>query len=48
MVFGLDGFEVGDNKAYENPVEATSGGEVGDYRHCGIDCAFEFVHGFLV
>jgi hypothetical protein len=45
---GLEGFEIGDDEAYENPVEATSGGEVGDYRHCGIKVAFKLVHGFLV
>jgi len=46
MVYGLDGFKVGDNEADKNPVEATSGGEVGDDRHSGIAVAFEFVHGF--
>ena len=48
MVYGLEGFEIGDNEAYEYPVEATSGGEVGDDRHSGIEVAFEFVHGFVV
>ena len=48
MVLGLEGFEIGDKEAYKNPIEATSGGEVGDYRHSGIEVAFEFVHGFVV
>ena len=46
MVFGLEGFEVGDNKAYENPVEPASDSEHGDDVHYSVKRAFEFVHSF--
>lgn len=46
MVFGLEGFEIGDNEADEYPVKPASDGEQGDDVHYSVKDAFEFVHGF--
>jgi len=46
MVFGLEGFEIGNNEADKYPVEAASDGEQGDGVHDSVKGAFEFVHGF--
>jgi len=48
MVFGLEGFEIGDDEADEYPVEAASDGEEGDEVHDCVKDAFEFVHGLVV
>ena len=45
MVFGLEGFDVGDNEADEYPVEPASDGEEGDEVHDCVNGAFKFVHG---
>jgi hypothetical protein len=46
MVFGLEGFEIGDDEADKNPIKAASDGEQGDEVHDCVKDAFEFVHGF--
>ena len=46
MVFGLEGFEIGDDEADEYPVEAASDGEQGDEVHYSVKDAFNLVHGF--
>jgi hypothetical protein len=46
MVFGLEGFEIGDDEADENPIKAASDGEQGDGVHYSVKDAFNLVHGF--
>jgi len=46
MVFGLEGFDVGDKEADEYPIKAASDGKQGDEVHDCVNDALKFVHGF--
>jgi hypothetical protein len=46
MVFGLEGFEIGDKEADKNPIKAASDGKHGDAVHDCVKDAFNLVHGF--
>jgi hypothetical protein len=46
MVFGLEGFEIGDDEADKNPIKAASDGEQGDGVHYSVNDAFNLVHSF--
>ena len=48
MVFGLEGFEIGDDEADKNPIKAASDGEEGDEVHDCVKDAFNLVHGLVV